>query len=157
MKLTAKEDIEAPIAFVSAVLTGFEDWERAAMRRGADVVRLDTLREAGPGMKWQVAFNYRGKKRKIEIAVLQMLANQTLSFAHTAKPAEGVLTIEMAEMSPRRTRLVVHLEVKPRTLAARLFLQSFKLAKSKVTSRFALRLSQVGADIEDRYRAQAKV
>lgn len=157
MKLTAKEDVEAPMAFVNAVLTGFEDWERAAMRRGADVARLDTLREARPGMTWQVAFDYRGKKRKIEMEVLQMLANQTLSLAYTAKPAEGVFTIEMAEMGPRRTRLVVHLEVKPRTLAARLFLQSLRLAKAKVTSRFALRLSQVGADIEDRYRAQAKV
>ena len=156
MKLTAKEDIEAPIGFVNSVLTDFETWERAAMRRGADVERLDRLHAPGPGMKWRVGADYRGKKRVVEIEILKLLAEQNLTFSFAAKPAEGVLSIDVAEMGPRRTRLVVNMEVKPRTLAARLFLQSLKLAKAKVTRRFALRLSQVGADIEDRYRAQAK-
>lgn len=157
MKLTAKEDIEAPIGFVNSVLTDFETWERAAMRRGADVERLDRLRQPGPGMKWRVGADYRGKKRVIEIEILKLLPEQNLSFNFSAKPAEGILSIDVAEMGPRRTRLVVNMEIKPRTLAARLFLQSLKLAKAKVTRRFALRLSQVGADIEDRYRAQAKL
>jgi succinylglutamate desuccinylase len=156
MKLTTKEDIEAPVAFVSAALTDFEMWERAAMRRGADVERLDRLRQPGPGMQWRVAFDYRGKQRKLEIKVLTLEPEQAVSFHGSSKPAEGVLTIEITEMGPRRTRLVANMEVTPRTLAARLFLQSLKLAKAKVTRRFALRLSQVGADIEDRYRNQAK-
>ena len=52
MKLEAKHDVEAPAAFVFAQLADFEGWERAAMRRGADVTRLDTLRTVGPGMTW---------------------------------------------------------------------------------------------------------
>ena len=156
MKLTAKEDIEAPIAFVNAILTDFDAWERAAMRRGADVQRLDSLLQPGPGMGWNASFAYRGKKRDLEIKLLKLIAEQNLSFACSAKPVEGTLNIEMADMGPRRTRLVVSIEVKPRTLAARLYMQTVKLAKAKITRRFVLRLSQLAADIEDRYRAQAK-
>ena len=156
MKLTAKEDIEAPIAFVNAVLTDFDTWERAAMRRGADVQRLDSLRLPGPGMEWKARFAYRGKDRDLKIKLLKLIAEQNLSFDCIAKPAEGTLSIDLAEMGPRRTRLVVNMEIKPRSLAARLFMQTLKLAKAKVTRRFALRLSHLSADIEDRYRARAK-
>ncbi|MBC7477273.1 MAG: SRPBCC family protein, partial [Pseudorhodobacter sp.] len=38
MKLVAKYDLEVPAAFVFAQLVDFDGWERAAMRRGADVV-----------------------------------------------------------------------------------------------------------------------
>lgn len=156
MKLTAKEDIEAPIGFVNSILTDFEMWERAAMRRGADVERLDRLRKVGPGMEWHVGFVYRSKKRNVDIKLLNILPEQTLVFDCMAQPAEAILTIDMADMGPRRTRVAVQLEIKPRTLAARLFLQSMRLAKAKVTRRFSLRLAQLGADIEDRYRHRAK-
>jgi carbon monoxide dehydrogenase subunit G len=156
MKLSAKEDIEAPLAFVSEVMADFEAWERAAMRRGAEVDRLDTLRKPGPGMAWRVGFTYRGKDRKLDIKLLDLEPEQRLNFEFTGRPAEGVLNIELAEMGPRRTRVVATMELKPRTLAARLFFQSLRLAKAKVMRRFALRLSQLGADIEDRYRAKSK-
>ena len=43
MKLASKKDVEAPIAQVWAALTDFETWERAAMRRGVEVARTDSL------------------------------------------------------------------------------------------------------------------
>lgn len=153
MKLTAKEDIEAPIGFVAFFLSDFEMWERAAMRRGADVDRMDRLRTPGPGMEWKVGFTYRAKKRSVEIRLLTLTPDQLMVFDCMAQPAEAILTIEMVEMGARRTRVVVSVDIKPRTLAARLFLQSMRLAKAKVTRRFAQRLTQTSADIEDRYRA----
>jgi hypothetical protein len=153
MKLSAKEDIEAPIGFVTSVLIDFDMWERAAMRRGADVERLDNLRKPGAGMEWKIGFDYRGKKRKVALKLLTLTPNQRLVFDCMAAPAEAILSIDLAEMGPRRTRVEVNLETKPRTLAARLFLQSLRLAKAKVARRFSLRLSQTGADIEDRYKA----
>ncbi|WP_323007322.1 SRPBCC family protein [Pseudorhodobacter sp.] len=156
MKLTATENIEAPIGFVYAALADFENWERSALRRGAEVERLDRLRQPGAGMEWKVGFDYRAKKRHVEIKLLTLTPGQTLVFDCMGQPAEAILKVELAEMGPRRTRVVVEVEVKPRTLAARLFLQSLRLAKAKVNRRFALRLAQTAADIEDRYKAQAK-
>lgn len=156
MKLNAKDDIEAPIAFVSDLLSDFDLWERAAMRRGAEVERLDSLRHPAPGMLWSVAFPYRSKRRQVEIKLLRLIAGQTTSFQCRSEPANAVVTFDLAEMGPRRTRLVVDLDIKPNTMAARLFIQSLRLAKAKVSKRLGLRLAQLSADIEDRYRSASK-
>lgn len=157
MKLTTKEDIEAPIGFVYAALTDFEAWERAAMRRGAEVNRTDKQAALAPGMGWKVEFLYRGKSRVLELQLAGLEPGEHLAFSGSGKPAEGTLTLDLAEMGPKRTRVTVVSEVKPRTLAARLFMQTLRLAKAKVTRRFEVRVAQVAADIEDRFRAQSKV
>ena len=61
MKFSAREDIAAPIEQVFASLCDFEGFERQAMRRGAEVQRVDPLTQPGVGMKWQVSFNMRGR------------------------------------------------------------------------------------------------
>jgi len=156
MRLTTTEDIEAPIGFVYAALADFEGWERAAMRRGADVNRTDTLHTPGPGMGWAVDFSFRGKRRHLELGLSALVPGERLAFAGSGAPAEGSIVLDLAEMGPKRTRVNVVTEVKPRTLAARLFLQSLRLAKARLTRRFEVRVAQLAADIEDRYRATVK-
>ena len=43
----------------------------------------------------------------------------------------------------------------PKSLSARLLLQSLKLAKSNLTRRFKLRVTEFAEDVEDRYRKSA--
>jgi uncharacterized protein YndB with AHSA1/START domain len=156
MKLTAKEDIEAPIAFVFATLTDFDTWERSAMRRGADVLRTDKLPEAGPGMGWKVDFDYRGKRRNLSLTVADWTLGQRLQIAVSSLPAEGDAVIELTEMGPKRTRMQVVSNIRPRTLAAKLVVQSLRLAKAKVKAKFDQRIGQVAAEIEDRFRAKSR-
>jgi carbon monoxide dehydrogenase subunit G len=152
MKLGTKQDIEAPIAFVYDVLVDFEGWERAAMRRGADVMRSDTLRVAGPGMGWNVQFAFRGKTRKMAIKLVKLDRPQHLAFSGLGSALDGTLDMELVELGAKRTRVTVVTEVKPRTLAARILLQSVKLAKGKISKKYAGRVALVAADIEDRYK-----
>jgi hypothetical protein len=156
MKLSTREDIEAPVSFVYAALSDFETWERAALRRGADVSRIDSTPKPAPGMGWKVTFPYRGKQRKVEIKLAKLLEPQELGFEATSAPLNGALVIELVEMSAKRTRVSVASTFKPNTLAARLFIQSLRLAKAKLSRRFELRVAQLAADIEDRYRAEIK-
>lgn len=156
MRLNAKEDIEAPIDFVYAALSDFEGWERMAMRRGTEVERTDTYRTERPGMGWNVKFPYRGKSRVVDIKLLEIEANQNLTFMGTSAPAEGRVTIDLAEMGPRRTRVIIIAEIKPRTIAARVFIQSLRLAKAQIRRKFEIRVAQVAAEIEDRHRAKLK-
>jgi hypothetical protein len=58
-------------------------------------------------------------------------------------------------LSPRRSRVRIDLEVKPKTLAARLFINTLRLAKGRVQARFERSLGNLGARIKDRYDRQA--
>jgi carbon monoxide dehydrogenase subunit G len=156
MKFKTKEDIEAPLAFVYSALSDFEYWERAAMRRGADVNRTDKMRVPAAGMGWKIDFQYGGKARSLDVKLLTLETDQQMSFDTDGTPARGNVTIEMVEMGPKRTRVAVEVDIKPKTLTARMFIQSLRLARTKVNRKYELRVAQVAADIEDRYRAQVK-
>lgn len=155
MKLTTKDDIEAPIAFVYAQLTDFESWERAALRRGAEVHRTDTLKKPGPGMAWKAAFDYRAKPRKMTLRLETMEEPGQIGFSANSPNISGTLDMTLVELAAMRTRVTVTLEVKPRTLISRLFLQSLALAKARVQGRFKARVAQAGTEIEERF-AQAR-
>lgn len=156
MKFTTKQDIEAPVAFVFKSLSDFDGWERAAMRRGAEVERTDRLTQAGAGMSWRSLFSYRGRPRQLDLQLLSYESPAQLGFAGQSAAVEGTARVDMMEMSSRRTRIHVVAEVTPRSLAARLFLQSLRLARARVDRKFEQRVAQMASDIEQRYRANPR-
>ena len=156
MKLTTRQDIEAPLAFVHEVLTDFDGWERAAMRRGADVTRTDTLSRPGIGMSWQSSFKFRGKERNIHLALKDWDAPGRLGFDGGSTAIGGNAVLDLIEMSANHTRLHVGLEVTPKTMGARLFLQSIRLARGRMDRHFDQRVAQMAAEIENRYRASQR-
>lgn len=154
MKLSGRTDIGAPIAFVFAALSDFEAWERSAMRRGADVHRTDKLRAAGPGMTWQARFAWRGRERQLQVRLTKLQPNLNLSLAFDGPSVEGVMNIELVELAAKRTRMLMQVDMKPRTLAARLFIQSMRLAKGRVQRKYDARLQAIARDIEQRFIGQ---
>lgn len=153
MHLSSRTDIEAPIAFVYAALSDFEGWERAAMRRGADVTRNDALRAPGIGMGWHVVFRFRGKERMVDIHLAGLEPDAKLAFTGKGRMIDGDLSVELVSLAPKRTRLVLHCKVRPLTIAARLFLQSMKLAKGRVQTKLNKRLEHLATDLETRFNA----
>lgn len=154
MKINGRTDIGAPIAFVFTALSDFEAWERAAMRRGADVHRTDKLRQPAPGMTWQARFAWRGRERQLQVKLTDLRPQTGLGLDFDGPSVTGTLKIELVELSARRTRMLMHVETKPRTLAARLFIQSLKLAKRRVQKRYDGRLRAIAEDIEQRFAGQ---
>ncbi|GLS85501.1 hypothetical protein GCM10010873_04740 [Cypionkella aquatica] len=156
MRFSTKQDIEAPIADVFRILSDFETWERAAMRRGAEVSRTDKLRHVAAGMRWAARFSYRSKPRNMELELMQIEAPTLLRFAGTSQAIEGLASVELMELGGKRTRMHVVLEVSARSLTARLFLQSLRLARARIDRKFDQRAAQLAGDIEARYRAVKK-
>lgn len=152
MKLVAKKDVEAPAAFVFRQMSDFEGWERAAMRRGADVTRADSLSAVGPGMAWDTQFTYRGKERRVNLRLETITPNSALTLALRSVPVNGTLQIDVIDLAAKRTRIELRLEVRPNTLAARVLLQSLRLARARVERNFDQRVAQLAVEIEDRYR-----
>lgn len=148
MKLSGRTDTGASLDVAYAFLADFDGWERAALRRGADVTRTDKLKVPGPGMTWHVRFAWRGRERELQIKVVTLDPAGHVTLAFDGPAVEGQVNAELVSMAAKRTRLLLQVEVKPRTLTARLFIQSLKLAKMRVQKRFDGRLAQLAADIE---------
>lgn len=151
MKLTAKTDLEVPAAFVFATLIDNASWEREAVRNGVDVERPPGTPNNGVGAEWRIRGHFRGKSRKALIRVEEMVVDQRLVLVIDSPSMEGNSRIEVMVLSPRRSRLRIDLEVKPKTLAARLFINTMRLAKGRVQARFERGLGQLGGRIKDRY------
>ena len=120
MKLAAKYDIEAPADFVYREVSDFGAWERMAVRRGADVTRIDTLTKPGPGLEWLVNFKFRAKDRSARIKLMQAKPSSRLTIFIESGIADGEIIIELLDLAATRTRVEVKLDVKPKTFAARL-------------------------------------
>jgi hypothetical protein len=158
MQFTSKEDIEGPIDRVFAMITDFDSFERAAMRRGAEVARTDKLRlppqsPGCAGMAWKARFKLRGRDRVFTLNLVSLEVPNGYRVDFTVSGLDGDLAIDLVSMSRNRTRMTVAMELRPRTLAARLLVQSLKLARTNLSKRFALRVADYAKQLEDRLRA----
>ena len=126
------------------------------MRRGVEVERTDSLATTGPGMSWKARFAFRGKPRDANLTLTEMAAPHVMGFTALSEAIEVVSKVELIEMIGRRTRIHVVSEIKPRSLGARLFLQSLRLARAKVDRRFDSKIDQLASDLEKRAKASGR-
>jgi hypothetical protein len=153
MKFSTREDIEAPIDHVFAQISDFAGFERRALRQGADVRRLGD----GPsqvGTQWDVSFKLRGRDRQMQVTLSALEVPEMYQIDATSDGMNAETLVELVALSPRRTRLAVAIDLRPRSLTARVLLQSMKLAKTKLNKRFKARVLEYAEEIEDSYRKQ---
>lgn len=151
MKFSTREDIEAPIDHVFAKLSDFSGFERLALRRGAQVKRIGDG-PVGVGAQWDVSFKLRGRERKMHATLAALHPPEMYRFDAVSGGMSGQTLVELVALSPRRTRLLVGIDLRARTLTARLLLQSMKLAKARLAKKFKARVLEYAEDIEDEYR-----
>jgi len=155
MKFDTREDIEAPIDFVFAQVTDFAGLERAAMRRGAEVQRVDTKAGNGPGMAWDTTFELRGKTREMRLELSHYDPPNGIELMTQSSNLNGKMMIELVAMSRGRTRVTMDFELAPKNLSGKLLVQSLKLARKSLMSRIRDRMTAYAADIEQRYKRSA--
>lgn len=155
MQFSSKEDIEAPIADVFAMLAEFEAYERSALRRGIEVQRVDENAPQAAGLAWDAAFTMRGKQRQVHLVLAAYDPPNGMRFESESQGLDGIVTVELLALSPRRTRMAIVMNLAPKTLSARLFVQSLKLAKSNLTKRFKVKVADYAKAMEDRYTRTA--
>lgn len=150
MKFSSKEDIEAPVETVFDMLSDFEFFERAAIRRGAEVERETAFDPPRIGASWMVRFQLRGRSRVVRVVLVEYDGPNGMRFDGHGQGIDGYLTVELLALSPSRTRMAVAMNLAPKSLSARLMVQSLKLAKSSLTKRFKLRVAEFARQLEDR-------
>lgn len=155
MKFSSREDIDATIDEVFQSLCDFENFERLAIRRGAEVRRTDTMSQPGVGMTWEARFKMRGRKRQLTLAMEQFDRPNQMTVQAMSDGIDATFEVELIALSRTRTRMAVSLEMRPKNLAARLLVQSLKLAKATLTKRFKLRVAEHAKLLEERLQKRA--
>jgi carbon monoxide dehydrogenase subunit G len=153
MRLSTKQDVDAPLEQVWAIVADFDGWERAALRRGADVARDDSHRRAMLGSEWRLGFLYRGKPRKMQLQLARLDQPHHIGLHFHSTALDGEVHVELIEMAARRTRLHVVTEMKPLNLGARLYLQSLRFARNRVERKYHDRVAAFAQEIEQRARS----
>lgn len=155
MKFSTQEVMDLPIGDVFTMLTAFDQFERAAMRRGADIRRVDNPLQPGVGAQWFARIEVRGRSREIDLKVVQCQRPHHLTLEFTSQGMRGESGVDLIALSQSRTRLVVGLEMRPLTLSARLLLQSLKLTKPTLTRKYKQRIAQMIREMAERHRRGA--
>lgn len=155
MKFSAREDISGPIEQVFDALCDFEAFERLAMRRGAELQRVDPLTRPGVGMKWRVTYTMRGRKREFDLELVEFDRPDQMVFDARSSGIDARFTVDLLALSRNRTRMSVALDLTPLNLSARLLIQSLKLAKSNLSKRFKDRVAEYGKGLGERLQRTA--
>ncbi|MEP3686043.1 MULTISPECIES: SRPBCC family protein [Sulfitobacter] len=151
MKFSTKEDVEAPIEAVFDMLCDFESFERSAMRRGAEVQRVDTMPKAGVGMTWNAVFPLRGKRRELTLEMVSFDRPNEMVIDSMSQGLAGQMSFELMSLSRNSTRVLVALEIKPLNLSSRLWVQSLKLAKTTLNKKYKERVADYARGMEERH------
>ena len=137
-------------------LCDFQRHERQAIRRGAEVQRIDNRSAPGVGMSWETSFDLRGKRRDMILLTDRYDAPNLLGVKATSTGLDADFALELIALSRTRTRVTIGLELSPKNLSTRLVVQSMKLAKGTLSKRFKLRMAEYARSIEDRLNKSAR-
>lgn len=154
MQFSSQEDIEAPISEVFAIVAEFEAYERAALRRGIDVRRGNETMANAVGMTWDATFSLRGAERELTLTLTEYDVPNRMRFDADSQGLDSFLTVDLMALSAKRTRMAVTMELLPKTLPARLLVQSLKLAKANLSKRFETKVSEFAKAMEDRVKKE---
>jgi len=147
MKIEVFEDVAAPADFVFRRLTDFTRHERQAIRRGAEVKRVAGEGDAGVGSAWEIDFTYRGKQRHARAEIVEWTPPERFRIKAVSGGLDTVTVVDIVALSRTQTRVNVVIELEPRTLTARLLVQSLKLARGNVTGRLKSRLREMATEM----------
>lgn len=156
MKFSTKEDLEIPIWDVFDSLSDFDAFEKAALRRGADVTRVNEGGDTPVGMSWQIRAQLRGKMRDLVVTLAEHDGPNQISYDVTSGGVKALFLIELVALSRKRTRMRMELDLRPKTLPARLLMQSAKLARNTLNKRYKTRIAHFAEDLEDRHKRAQK-
>lgn len=151
MEFTAEHDIKAPIEFVYDQVTDFAALETYIMSAGAFVERTDETEGVNPGMSWRIDGTVRGRHRIIDIELVDLAVQEQLGYEIKSKDMTTQMTIELVPLDRTLTRIVSRVAPEAHSISARLILQSARLAQRTLEKRLKKRLSNYGAQIEERY------
>lgn len=148
MKLSTREDIEAPIDTVFARASDFAAIERQLAKRGVEILPDADAPSSGVGRRWSARASWRGRDHLIRSELVAYQAGRGYAVESTSGGVVCTTVVDLVALSRTRTRLLLSLDLRPTGLSSRLLLQSLKLAKGRLTDRLKSRVSDFARRVE---------
>ena len=148
MKFVATEDIAVPIADVWTQVSDLEAFETRAEHRVGPIDRTPPG-PPGQGTTWTGTTDVMGKARRVSVTATALEAPSHLLAEAGTDGMNVTIRIDLAALNPNLTRLTVTSEARARSLAARLMLQSAKLARTTMAKRYKERVAAFASRIEN--------
>ena len=146
MKFVAKEDVALPQQVLFDLMADFQMFERVAIRRGVEITRSGSM-ASSDGLKWDCTFEFRGRDRMACVHLDEFSAPEKMAFLITKPALDNRVEITVSALSKKQSRFQVSTVLEPKTLTARLLIQSMKLARSKYNKRFQKRVAEVANEL----------
>lgn len=148
MRISVSEDIAAPASHVFAQATDAAAFERQALRRGAEVRRLDRQAGLGTGATWQVRFPYRGRERRLTVAVERLDPPGHVAARLEGGGLRGQSTADLVTLGRGTTRLTLAMDLEATSLGSRILLQALRLGRGGIERRMGARLKAWARGVE---------
>lgn len=150
MQFQAEQEIGLPIHLAFEQLTNFARFEREARDSGAEIARRDPAGGPGLGTTWEADFIARGKARHLTATATRFARPGDLAFEGRIGGMEGVLHLTLTSLGEQRSLIAATMTLHPRSITARLALQSLKLVRGSIAKRFRKRLRKFCRQTERR-------
>lgn len=139
MELSTRHDVDMPAEALFDAVADFDRLERMMVRRGAQVTRVEP--SAGSTMAWDIAFEWRGRTRELRLQVTSYDRPERVRMHGTSDSFDIDIKADVVALSRYRSRLMLTIGVKARTIKARLMLQTAKLTRNSIDKKFEARVA----------------
>lgn len=152
MKFSTRVDSDLPADQLFAAITDFDALERLMVGRGATVERVKPSEEPGITMGWRIGFDWRGKARQMRLAVVRFDRPEHVAMTGRSDALELFVNATVVALSRAKARLIFETEIRPRSMKARLMLQTAKLGKSQLDRRYSRRVVDFIEQMSNRHQ-----
>ncbi|KGJ02803.1 hypothetical protein SAMN04487972_12631 [Paracoccus halophilus] len=142
MKFSTRQDTELSAESLFSAISNFDAIERMLTRRGASVRREDALTAPAVGMSWLIGFDFRGRYRELSLQLTRIEPPETIVIEGGSDQFDLSIQMTVLALTKTKSRLIFVTEVQPRSLKARLILQTVKLGKPQLDKKFAQRIGE---------------
>jgi hypothetical protein len=154
MKFETIEEIDAPQDFAFARFTDFFRYEDMARNYGAELRRVGGFTEATEGATWRGSIPIRGRTRGVEAVVVSYDPSDYARIDTVVGGMNVIFEMRFEALADEKTKLIAVAELQARTLAARLIIQSAKLARKRLQDKITSKIVALANEYEDAYRRE---
>jgi len=154
MKFETIEEIDAPRDFTFARFTDYTRYENLARSYGADLRRVGGFVEVSEGATWRGSIPIQGRTRGVEAEVTKYSPADYARIDTAVGGMNVVFEMRFEPLADEKTRLIAVAELQAKTLAARLVIQSAKLARKRVQAKITSKIVALANEYEDAWRRE---